>query len=391
MGKIFNMFLYIFISSFALSYAQSCNNYTFSTNQIYATCVSLPVLNSHLHWNYHSNGTVDVAFRHTGSTASQWVAWALNVNGSGMIGAQAIVAVTSPSGAVRVYTSAVNNYGTGLEESSLSFGVPRMIAERVNGDLVVYASLVLPNGRTRFNHVWQVGPVNNGVLSMHSMSPDNRNSVGEVDFITGQMRAGGRSGDVSRQRRRNAHGVLNVVSWGVLMPIGAMSARYLKAFNVANPAWFYIHAATQTSAYIVGVSGWATGLKLGSESSGIKHNAHRNIGIILFALGTLQVFALLLRPKPDHKYRFYWNIYHRSIGYCVIILSIVNMYRGLDILDPEKKWKNAYTGIIISLGVITLLCEALKWFIVLKRKKEEKRTHAGTNGSIGDNGYGQSV
>ncbi|GKD08446.1 cytochrome b561 and DOMON domain-containing protein-like protein [Tanacetum coccineum] len=170
------------------------------------------------------------------------------------------------------------------------------------------------------------------------------------------------------------------------MPMGAMTARYLKVFKVANPAWFYIHAACQTSAYIVGVAGWATGLKLGGDSVGITHERHRNIGIILFTLGTLQVFALLLRPKPDNKYRLYWNIYHHGLGYSVIILSIINVYEGLDILDPEKKWKHTYTGILIALGVITVLLEALTWFIVLKRKKEDKRTHAGTNGSYGANG-----
>ncbi|GKA42851.1 cytochrome b561 and DOMON domain-containing protein-like protein, partial [Tanacetum coccineum] len=98
------------------------------------------------------------------------------------------------------------------------------------------------------------------------------------------------------------------------------------------------------------------------------------------------VFALLLRPKPDNKYRLYWNIYHHGLGYSVIILSIINVYEGLDILDPEKKWKHTYTGILIALGVITVLLEALTWFIVLKRKKEDKRTHAGTNGSYGANG-----
>ncbi|XP_076925791.1 cytochrome b561 and DOMON domain-containing protein At5g35735-like [Bidens hawaiensis] len=383
MGKILNVLLCVLLSSFA---AQSCNNCTFSSNQIYAACVSLPVLNSHLHWNYHPNGTVDVAFRHTGATTSQWVSWALNVHGSGMIGAQAIVAVTSSTGAARVYTSAINGYVTGLQETSLSFDVSNMSTERVNGDLVVYASLVLLNGRTRFNHVWQVGLVNNGVLGIHSMSRDNRHAVGEVDFITGlaKVSEGGNVGG-SRQRQKNPHGVLNAFGWGVLMPIGAMSARYLKVFNVANPAWFYIHAATQTSAYVVGVAGWATGLKLGSDSNGVKYNAHRNIGMILFAFGTLQVLALLLRPKPDNKYRFYWNIYHRGLGYVVIILSIYNVYEGLEILDPEKKWKNAYTSIISSLAVISVLCEALTWFIVLKRKKEEKQ--AGSNEA---NVYSQS-
>ncbi|KAI3786387.1 hypothetical protein L1987_40026 [Smallanthus sonchifolius] len=276
MGKILNMFLCILISNLALSYAQSCYDYTFSRNASYATCVSLPVLNFHLHWNYHSNGTVDVAFRHTGSTTSQWVAWALNVRGAGMIGAQAIVAAASSSG-----------------------------------------------------------------------GSDNRKSLGAIDFVTGETSAGGASGNFggSLQRRRN------------------VSQDYL--FLNSKPD---------------------TGLKLGSDSTGIKYNTHRNIGIILFAFGTLQVFALLLRPNSDNKYRFYWNIYHRSLRYSVITLSIISVYKGLDIMDPEMKWKNAYTGIIISLGIIIVGLEALTWFLVLKRKKEGERTDAGTSGSDQANG-----
>lgn len=78
------------------------------------------------------------------------------------------------------------------------------------------------------------------------------------------------------------------------MPMGAMAARYLKVFKAANPAWFYIHVATQTSAYGVGVAGWATGIKLGSDSTGIEYDTHRNIGIILFAFATLQVYLFYL-------------------------------------------------------------------------------------------------
>lgn len=73
------------------------------------------------------------------------------------------------------------------------------------------------------------------------------------------------------------------------MPMGAIFARYLKVFKLANPAWFYLHAGCQTVAYAVGVAGWGTGLKLGSDSVGIRYDTHRNIGITLFCLGTLQV------------------------------------------------------------------------------------------------------
>lgn len=97
------------------------------------------------------------------------------------------------------------------------------------------------------------------------------------------------------------------------------------------------------------------------------------------------MFALLLRPKKDHKFRLYWNIYHHSVGYTVIILSIINIFKGFDILDPEKKWKDSYIGIIIALGAVAVLLEAYTWFIVLKRKRSERKVQY--NGTNGVNGY----
>ena len=85
------------------------------------------------------------------------------------------------------------------------------------------------------------------------------------------------------------HGVLNAISWGILMPGGILIARYVKVFEFADPAWFYLHATCQTSAYIIGVAGWATGLQLGKDSPGIQFTAHRTIGILIFSLATLQV------------------------------------------------------------------------------------------------------
>ncbi|KVH93155.1 cytochrome b561 and DOMON domain-containing protein At5g35735-like [Cynara cardunculus var. scolymus] len=380
---IFWISLSILISNVPVSYAQNCNTYTFSNNNVYATCVTLPLLNSQLHWNYHpTNATVDVAFRHTEVSTSQWVAWALNLQGSGMVGAQALVALINSNGSVQAYTSSVSGYGTGMQPTRLSFDVPRISAVMVNGDVVIYATLVLGGGRTSFNQVWQVGPVSDGAPAIHQMGLDNRNSVGTVDFVSGQASADGGKVGGSRPRRRNIHGVLNAVSWGLMMPMGAMAARYLKVFKAANPAWFYIHVTCQASAYSIGVAGWVTGLKLGSDSVGIKYNTHRYIGIALFVLGTLQAFALLLRPKPENKYRFYWNIYHHSIGYTVIILSIINVFKGFDILDPEKKWKKAYIGMLIFLGVNAVILEAYTWVVVLKRKKDDKKTHVGNGYSL---------
>lgn len=82
----------------------------------------------------------------------------------------------------------------------------------------------------------------------------------------------------------------------------------------------------------------------------------------------LQIFALFLRPKKEHKYRFYWNIYHHTLGYAILILSILNVFKGLDILNPAKHWRSTYIIVIISLGAIALLLEAITWVVVLKRR-----------------------
>lgn len=304
-----------------------------------------------------------------------------------MVGSQALVAFQNSSGQMRAYTSSVTQTQTNLPEGSLSFGVSGISGVYQSGEMFIFAKLVLPASMgTAVTQVWQVGPVSSDTPQTHALSGDNVRSTGTVDFLSGETTAGGGGSTVSsRQRKRNIHGVLNAVSWGTLLPLGAMIARYLKVFKSADPTWFYLHIACQVSAYAVGVAGWATGLKLGSDSPGIVYNPHRNLGIALFCLGTLQVFALLLRPKKDHKYRLYWNIYHHTVGYVVIIMSIVNIFEGFDILDPAKKWKKIYIGILIFLGVNAAMLEAYTWFIVIKMKKIAAAKLAHANGA---NGHG---
>ncbi|EEF30780.1 dopamine beta-monooxygenase, putative [Ricinus communis] len=368
------------------SSAQTCSRYTFSSNQMFSACNDLPYLDAFLYWNYNSSSSkLQIAYRHTGVLSSdRWVAWAINPSSTGMVGSQALVAYQQSDGTMKAYTSPVNGYQTALQEGKLSFDVSDLSATYGNNEMIIFATLDISNiGKTSINQVWQEGPLSGDSPQMHSTSGPNVQSMGTVDLLSGTVGASGRN---DKTKKRNIHGVLNAVSWGIMMPLGALTARYLKVFKSADPAWFYLHVSCQSTAYIVGVAGWATGLKLGSESSGVQYDAHRTIGIILFCLGTLQVFALLLRPKPDHKYRFYWNIYHHTVGYTVIVLSIINIFKGFDILNPAKKWKNAYIGVIAALALNAAWLEGYTWYIVVKRRRSESDGKM-TQGINGVNGY----
>ncbi|CAH9089351.1 unnamed protein product [Cuscuta europaea] len=362
-------------------YAQNCSDHVFSNNAKFATCIRLPVLNSFLHWTYHSsNHTADIAYRQTNVSASNWVSWALNLVGKGMVGSQCLVAIPTAAGGFRAYTSPVTSYATQLAQGTLSFKVPNISAEFAKQEVVIFATVLLPANQTSFTTVWQKGPLSGTSPGIHDMTPANKQSIQIVDFATGQTTSGGNV-VTSVMRRRNIHGVLNAISWGILMPMGAMIARYVKVIPSADPAWFYLHAGCQFSGYVIGVAGWGTGLKLGSESKGITFKTHRCIGITLFCLATLQLTALFLRPKPDHKFRPYWKYYHLIAGYTTIALSITNVYKGFDALGREDNWKKAYTGVIIALGIVAVILEAITWPIVIKRKRKSTNPNEPNGGA----------
>ncbi|CAN4111703.1 unnamed protein product [Withania somnifera] len=371
--------LAIFFASFLViaflispSLSQTCSSQKFTNNNVYTRCSDLPTLKSFLHWTYDaSNSTLSVAFVAPPAKPDGWIAWAINPNDAGMVGAQTLFAFKNSKGEMLVKTYDISSYSSIKESSKLWFDIKEATAEFSGGLMRLFATLVLPEkGKTTLNHVWQVGPsVTNGFPAQHDFQPANLNSKGTLDLLSGESTTGA-SGD-SRVNRKNIHGILNAISWGIMFPVGIIIARYMRTFQSADPAWFYLHVSCQCSAYVIGVAGWATGLKLGSESKGITYDVHRNIGITLFCLATLQVFALLLRPKKDHKYRFYWNIYHHGVGYTMLILGLINVFKGLDILAPATKWRSAYIGILVLLGAIALLLEVITWIVVLRRKSNK--------------------
>ncbi|XP_006651129.1 cytochrome b561 and DOMON domain-containing protein At4g12980-like [Oryza brachyantha] len=364
----------LLLAAGAAAQSSSCVSATFQGGRAFQQCNALPVLGASLHWTYHAaNGTADVAFR-APQQSGGWVAWGINTRGTTMPGSSVFIASQDASGAVSVTTTVLESVSPSLTNGSLSFDVlAPPAADYAAGVYTIFATIALPNNSTTQNTVWQAGPGNTGSIAPHSTSGANVQSMQRLDFMSGQSTGASNS----RLHRRNIHGILNGVSWGILIPLGAMIARYLRVFEAADPAWFYLHITCQLSGYVLGVAGWALGLKLGSESKGVTYGAHRNIGIAIFCLATLQVFALLLRPDKKNKYRFYWNIYHHSVGYSAIVLAAVNIFKGLDILKPASGWKKSYIAILATLAAVALLLEAITWVVVLRRKKSAKQPHGG--------------
>ncbi|KAF8780915.1 hypothetical protein HU200_000879 [Digitaria exilis] len=374
--------------------AGSCADDNLPANRTYAHCAALGPLGATLHWTYDAKtAQLSLAFvaattPGANGTGVGWVSWALNPTGDGMKGAQALLALrTSAASPYRGNPPAyvVNTYNLtghralGGDSTPIAYKASDLAAELgADGRARVYGRLKLGNSGANggvLNQVWQVGAsVTGGTPAPHAMGADNLAAKDKLDLLRGTTSAAGAD---SATQKRNIHGILNVVSWGVLLPMGAIFARYLKTFQSADPAWFYLHVTCQLIGYGVGVSGWATGINLGNESQGVTYTDHRNIGIAVFALGTLQILALFLRPKKEHKYRAYWNMYHHSVGYTVIVLGVVNIFKGMSILGVEQKWRTAYIAAVCVLVVAAAALEAITWGVVVRRRKAEGKAYNG--------------
>lgn len=392
--------LCVFLTFFARlgqeAYAQSCStSYSFNnTNKLFSKCQALGVQSANLAWTLDAqNNTLEVLFSGVAPASGGWVGWGLNFEPTPkMAGTQAFIAFEASNGStILTYNVTEANKGGGLKCTPISLHVLDMRVQIVGTAIISLVTIQLqPNQSTSLTYVWNRGPsVSNFQPSAHAFTTTDLSGIRTIDMASGSSSAS--SVTLSHQTLKNRHGVLNTVGWGIILPCGVIAARYLR---FTDPAWFYIHAFLQTAGFILGVAGWATGLRLGNYSAGVIYRKHRFIGIALFTIATVQVTAILLRPKKDHKIRKAWNLYHYTLGATILVLGILNIFYGFDILTPPRKWRRAYVGVLIALAALTVCLELLSWihWCMRRRSGSDKiqGAHVGGVRSV-SNGYRQDA
>ncbi|KAG2599807.1 cytochrome b561 and DOMON domain-containing protein At3g61750-like [Panicum virgatum] len=173
------------------------------------------------------------------------------------------------------------------------------------------------------------------------------------DFTTGSSS----SASSFPEGLKRTHGALNLFAWGVLLPIGAIVARYCRRWD---PLWFYLHAGIQFVGFILGLAGIVAGVSLYNK---IQANvpSHRGLGIFVLVLGILQILAIFLRPNKDSKYRKFWNWYHHWVGRLALFFAAINIVIGIKVGTAGNSWKIGY-GFNLAILLITIIAlEVLLW------------------------------
>lgn len=163
---------------------------------------------------------------------------------------------------------------------------------------------------------------------------------------------------------KRTHGAMNMLAWGILAPVGVMSARYFKKWD---PTWFYSHVLIQILAFALGVAAIILGIVLeGVLNVGDTITRHKIIGIAVLVLGCLQVTAILARPEKGSKARKYWNWYHHYAGRVLIILAVANIFYGLSLGHEGVSWPLSYGLFLFFIAIAALSLE-----MNLRREEED--------------------
>ncbi|KAJ7515440.1 hypothetical protein O6H91_22G013300 [Diphasiastrum complanatum] len=201
--------------------------------------------------------------------------------------------------------------------------------------------------------IYAIGPQNFIPRSDYKLQQHRDYTASAVDFATGAVST------VSTGSLKRNHGAVNIVGWGILVPFGAITARYFRQFD---PTWFYLHIAFQATGYIFAIAGVALGTSLTHKVPGVHFHRHRGIGIFVFVVASLQMLALVLRPNKEAKLRRYWNWYHHFMGSLAIFLAIVNIYYGLHIANAGDHWRVGYGIVLAIILIVVLILEAVYWY-----------------------------
>ncbi|XP_052211162.1 cytochrome b561 and DOMON domain-containing protein At3g07570 [Diospyros lotus] len=273
-----------------------------------------------------------------------------------MVGSSAVVGWQSSDG-----TAGIKQYSLdGQTPSSVQpdkgkLAIPGNSSSVISSSTRVYVAFQLQTAQPETRLIYAVGPT--GVFP--SAPGDNRlaehsdRATTTINYVTGKSD----TKKIPYSNLRKSHGILGMVGWGILMPIGVIVARYFKQLD---PIWFYSHVSIQTLGFIFGVAGIVSGIVLEDKTSA-SVNKHKGLGIFILVLGCLQVTAMLARPNKTSEYRKYWNWYHFTIGRLVIIFAMVNIFYGIDLANGGAGWNGGYAGVLVLLFIVATILEIKIW------------------------------
>lgn len=152
------------------------------------------------------------------------------------------------------------------------------------------------------------------------------------------------------------HARAMVLAWAVLLPLGAVAARYFKVTpqqdwprHLDNRAWWHAHRSFQYLGVVLMLAGTALVWNVGTQSGPVAL-WHGYLGWAVVALGVVQILSAWLRGskggptdtqlRGDHydmtRHRLWFEALHKGGGWLAVILAIITVALGLIAADAPR-------------------------------------------------------
>jgi hypothetical protein len=197
--------------------------------------------------------------------------------------------------------------------------------------------------------VYASGPAGAGTAGAHSLSSAGASSV---NFASGAVT----TLTLATPPLWIAHAVLMSVSWGILVPIAILLARFGKGVTpTSGPKawWFHNHWRLQVAAVVLACAGFAIALAMTPPGRHMS-SLHHILGTVVVGMGIAQPLLgnKKLRPPkvPASWKRVVWEVQHKGNGYAAAVLGAVTVFLGLQRMAAPAVATTAYAAWVAALG-----------------------------------------
>ncbi|XP_022757553.1 cytochrome b561 and DOMON domain-containing protein At3g61750-like [Durio zibethinus] len=271
-----------------------------------------------------------------------WVGIGFSRNGM-MLGSSAMVGWFNRKGQARIK----QYYLQGAHESQVIPDKGELPLNNIPPVVALHGAMIHLAFQAKFEHPLGRQPILLAFASrypthLHLTKHDDKTAVW-FDFSQASVL------DIDISQKKN-HGILGIIGWGLILPVGAIVARY---FKHKDPLWYYLHAGIQFLGFILGLAAVLLGIQL-YRSMNAEIPAHRGIGIFVLVLSILQIMAFFLRPNKDSKNRRYWNWYHHWFGRIALFFGALNVILGIQLAGAGNQWKIGY-GFLLALTLVAVI------------------------------------
>jgi len=179
-----------------------------------------------------------------------------------------------------------------------------------------------------------------------------------------------------------AHICCMMLSWGFLLPIGALMAISFRGLLSKDALWFRLHIIIQVLGVGLTVAGFT--IAFVNISTHFK-DTHQIFGTIIFAGGLFQAALGFIRPHKPNKgeqtttLRLVWEYCHKGFGRIVILLAWINIFLGVKLIKnffagvPANVTSTIFAGMNAILGIQAVLCLILTFVSIFVRTKDKSQ------------------